>query len=37
LLERYVEEIAAPARLRNHSDTAAFPSREPAELAAASK
>ena len=37
LLERYIEEIAAPARRRNHSDTGAFPSREPAELAAASK
>lgn len=33
LLERYVEEIAAPAGLRNHSASAAFPSGESAEPA----
>ena len=37
LANHTAEEIAAPARRRNHSDTGAFPSREPAELAAASK
>jgi spore maturation protein CgeB len=31
LLERYVEEVAVPMRVRNHSGTPAFPSSEPAE------
>ena len=33
LLERYVEEVAAPARLRNHSAKPALPSGESAEPA----